>query len=88
MLHRRTETRTGEGGSVKAGTGTNGSREIATRAAPQTGKGRTKPHRRAKHGKEKACNMQSWERAQPLSRFDVFLGTGGRQPSAGYIQKS
>ena len=26
------------------------------------------------------CNMQSWERAKPLSRPDVFLETGGGCP--------
>lgn len=29
--------------------------------------------------KNKICNMQSWERAKPLSRPDMFLEIGGRR---------
>ena len=54
----------------------------------QQGKGRHgnktgQRHRRRNNGRQKGnrnCNMQSWERAKPLSRPGVFLETGGGCP--------
>ena len=63
-------------------------RETAPQRRVRQGKGRHgnktgQRHRRRNDGRQKGnrnCNMQSWERAKPLSRPDVFLETGGGCP--------